>query len=265
MRRDSVPLLRCPRCQGGGLVPGGDTAELLFGPLTCTRCDARFPVSEGVADLSPDHPEPEGLLQRGFNLPLVARAYERTVRPLAQEALALRRHDAQSEYLVYRSLLGTPPGPVLDLGCGTGLWARRLAQEPGMPPVLGMDLSRAMLEEALAQAREHGAAVDLLRASAPALPFQDGALGAVLLVGGLHLFASLGPLLREVRRVLAPGGRLVASTYLPPGFGPGRWLQAGAGLHPRTEDELHAALDAAGLEGFERLVLPPFILVKATV
>ena len=113
MRRDTVPLLRCPRCLRGALSAGGDAAELLFGPLTCTRCDARFPVSEGVADLSPDHPEPVGWLQRGFDLPLVARGYERTVRPLAQAALALRRHDAQSEYLVYRSLLGTPPGPVL--------------------------------------------------------------------------------------------------------------------------------------------------------
>jgi len=263
VRRDTVPLLRCPRCLRGGLSAGADSAELLFGPLSCVRCEARYPVSEGVADLSPDHPEPAGLLQRGFELPLVARGYERSIRPLAQAALALRRHDAQSEALVYRSLLGAPPGPVLDLGCGTGLLARKLSREPGFPPVIGMDLSRAMLEEALAQAREHGAAVDLLRAQAPALPFQDGALGAVLHVGGLHLFPSIDTLLREVHRVLAPGGRYVASTYLPPRLRAGQWLQASAGLYPRTEDTLQRALKAAGFRGFERLLLPPFILVKA--
>ncbi|MEN9799463.1 MAG: hypothetical protein RL653_3160 [Pseudomonadota bacterium] len=262
MRRDTVRLLRCPRCQRGALRAEGDLAEILFGPLACAGCEARFPVSEGMVDLSPEHADPAGLAQRAFEHPLVARGYEQHLRPAVQRLVSLRGHDAESEYLIYRALLGSPSGPVLDLGCGTGLVARRLAREPGFPAVVALDLSRAMLEETLAQAREHGSPLDVLRAAAPALPFQDGSLGAVLHVGGLHFFPSLELLLREVRRVLCPGGRYVASTYLPPSLGPLRMLHAGMGLYPRGEAELRAALEGAGLVNVERLVLPPFILVK---
>ena len=36
-----------------------------------------------------------------------------------------------------------------------------------------------------------------------------------------------------------------------------------AGLFPRSEDELRSAIAAAGLVNFERMVMPPFILVKS--
>lgn len=265
MRRDTVRLLRCPRCQRGNLEAGGDLGEVLFGPLACAGCEARFPVSEGIADLSPEHADPLGLAQRTFEYPLVARGYEQHLRPAVQRLVSLRGHDEESEFLIYRAMLGKPEGPVLDLGCGTGMVSRRLAREPGFPQVVAMDASRAMLEEALAQAREHGSPVDVLRATAPALPFRDGTLGAVLHVGGLHFFPSISLLLREVRRVLRPGGRYVVSTYLPPALAPVRLLHAGLGLYPRGEPELRGAFESADLVKVERLVLPPFILVKGEV
>jgi hypothetical protein len=62
--------------------------------------------------------------------------------------------------------------------------------------------------------------------------------------------------------VLRPGGRFVASTYQPPGAAQAL-LHRKAGLHPRDEEALRAAVAAAGLVNFERVLLPPFILVKA--
>jgi hypothetical protein len=54
----------------------------------------------------------------------------------------------------------------------------------------------------------------------------------------------------------------VASTYLPP-----RWplsrIHRRAGLYPRTESELRSAVSDAGLVGFERLLVEPFMVVKA--
>ncbi|HYV47462.1 MAG TPA: class I SAM-dependent methyltransferase [Myxococcaceae bacterium] len=262
MRRAIINLLRCPRCHRGALLPEADTAEVVFGPLRCPECQAGFPVAEGVADLVTDRStSSQGAMQRGLEQPLAARSYERYLRPAMQFAVARRRYDRESELLLYRSLLGTPDGPVLDVACGTGLFARTLARELSLPPVVGMDVARAMIEEGMAQAREAGVMVDFVRAEAPELPFQDQSFGAVLQTGALHLIADAARMFLEVGRVLRPGGRYVASTYTPPGPLLTR-LHRRAGLHPRTEDELRSAIAAAGLVNFERLILPPFILVK---
>lgn len=261
MRRETLRLLRCPRCRHSGLQPEGDAEVHLFGPVRCEKCHASFPVAEGVVDLVVEPPASRGF-QRGLEQRLVARSYERYLRPFLQRTLSGQPLDRDSEYLLYRSLLGRPEAPVLDLGIGTGLFARRLAREPDMPPVVGMDLSRAMLEEAVAQAREAGVRMDLVRAEAPYLPFLNGTLGGVLLSDSLHFIEDVGRLLLEVARVLRPGGRFVASTYQPPGGASG-FLHRRAGLHPRGEEELRAAVSAAGLVGFERVLLPPLLLVKA--
>ena len=261
MRRVILDILRCPKCRKGHLAPEADSAEVAFGPIRCAECQASYPVGEGVADLVGER-EAAGALQRGLEQPLVARSYERYVRPALQLAISRQRFDRDSELSIYRSMLGRPEGPILDLGCGTGLFARRLARDPELPAVVGMDLSKAMLEEGVAQAREAGVIVDLVRAEAPELPFQDQSLGAVLQSGSLHLIADASRLFLEVGRALRPGGRYVASTYQPPGF-LARRVHRKAGLYPRGEDELRSAIAAAGLVGFERVLLPHFILVKA--
>lgn len=234
---------------------------LLFGPLRCTECRATYPVAEGVADLVVEH-SAAGTVQRGLENRWVARSYERYVRPALERALTRQSWDVESEYVLYRGLLGRPEAPVLDVGCGTGLLARRLAREPDFPTVAAMDVSRAMLEEGVAQVREAGAAVDFLRAEAPYLPFQDGSLGAVLMAGSLHFVADLGRMMLEVARVLRPGGRWVASTYVPPGA-PTALVHRRLGLHPRGEPQLRAEVAAAGLVRFERVSLPPLLVVKA--
>lgn len=261
MRHALVQLLRCPRCRRGALRPEAPTAVLMFGPLRCPECRASYPVAEGVADLMLEPALASGL-QRGLERRFVARSYERYVRPALQRAFLRQPLDTDSEYLIYRSLLGTPDGPVLDVGCGTGLVARRLAREPDFALVAGQDVSSAMLEEGVAQAREAGATVDFIRAQAPYLPFQDETLGAVLMADSLHYVEDLGRLMLEVVRVLRPGGRWVASTYAPPGSASG-FLHRRVGLHPRGESTLRAAASAAGLVRFERVALPPLLVLKA--
>jgi SAM-dependent methyltransferase len=261
LRRAIIDLLRCPRCRRGALIPEAQGADVMFGPLRCPECHASYPVSEGVADLLGEARDP-GTIQRGFEQPWVARAYERYLRSVFQIFISRQHFDEQSEFAIYRSLLGPPSGAILDLGCGTGLFARRLAREAPDAPVVGLDVSHAMIEEAVAQSREHGIAVDFIRAEAPELPFRDASLGGILQARGMSFIDDVGRLFAEVSRVLRPGARFVASTHLPPRFGAAA-VHRRLGLHPRSEEVIRTAASAAGLTAFERVLLPPFIVVKA--
>lgn len=108
-------------------------------------------------------------------------------------------------------LIGAAPGlRVLDVGCGLGDDAAALATlvAPG-GKVVGVDGSRAMIDSARAR---HGA-VDGLSfevADAYALPFDDASFDACRIDRVLQHIADPAPVVREMARVLQPGGVLVA-------------------------------------------------------
>lgn len=100
---------------------------------------------------------------------------------------------------------------VLDVACGTGVVARLAADKvtPG-GTVTGLDPNPAMLSVARAAAPP-GTALDWVRAPAEAIPFPDGSFDVALCGMGLQFFGDRVAGLREIRRVLEDGGRLVAS------------------------------------------------------
>jgi len=96
---------------------------------------------------------------------------------------------------------------VLDVGCGTGLYALDLAAR-GLD-VTGVDISRPMLERARAKAKHAGLDVQFQESDALQLPFNDQGFDAVLSVTALEFAPDLSAALREAFRVLKTGGRLV--------------------------------------------------------
>lgn len=96
---------------------------------------------------------------------------------------------------------------VLDIGCGTGLYALDLAAR-GVD-VTGVDISRPMLERARAKAQDAGLDVRLLEADALQLPFGENSFDAVLSVTALEFMPDLSVALREAFRVSKTGGRVV--------------------------------------------------------
>ncbi len=95
-----------------------------------------------------------------------------------------------------------PNERVLDLGCGDGRFTARL-QATGAT-VIGVDCSPAMVEAA----RSRNLIVE--EADATALPFGYATFDAVFSNAALHWIRDQDAMLREVRRVLRPGGRFVA-------------------------------------------------------
>jgi SAM-dependent methyltransferase len=112
-------------------------------------------------------------------------------------------------------LLGEVRGArVLEVGCGAAACARWLAKAGAR--VVGLDVSAGMLRHAVEAADLTGITVPLVQASADALPFADGSFDlACSAFGGVPFVADSGAVLREVARVLRPGGRWVFSVTHP--------------------------------------------------
>ena len=100
---------------------------------------------------------------------------------------------------------------VLDACCGTGDLA--LAAERAGGRVTGLDFSERMLE----RARRKSGSVSWVRGDVMALPFEDGRFDAATVGFGIRNVADLEGGLRELARVLRPGGRLACLEITRPG------------------------------------------------
>lgn len=109
---------------------------------------------------------------------------------------------------------------VLDLGAGTGDLTRAV-RDAGARLAVGADFTGPMLRAAAGKTKASGAGGQIawIQADALRLPFADGTFDAVTSAFVLRNLVDLPAALREMVRVLAPGGRLVALdiTHPPPG------------------------------------------------
>ena len=109
---------------------------------------------------------------------------------------------------IARSVSIAPGQRVLDVACGTGVLARALAGrvQPG-GSVAGLDLNPGMLDVARRRAPD----IEWRHGRAESLPFTDASFDAVVSQFGLMFFADRHAALREMLRVLRPGGRLAVA------------------------------------------------------
>ena len=108
-----------------------------------------------------------------------------------------------------------PGERVLDVACGSGVVARLAAQLVGSSgTIAGLDINPGMLAVARSTTPP-GMAIDWHEASAEAMPLPDASFDAVLCQMGLQFVSDKHAALSEMRRVLAPGGRLVLNVPGP--------------------------------------------------
>jgi len=152
--------------------------------------------------------------------------------------------------------VGRVPGKVLDLACGPGIVAEKIA--PLADEVIGVDVTPKMVELATARCKSANLSNCSFRvASAESLPFSGRAFDTVVTRLALHHFQAPADALAEAWRVLRPAGRLVVADIVSSP------IEEEAALHnaiERLRDPTHvrmlSATDLASLvsaSGFEVL------------
>jgi ubiquinone/menaquinone biosynthesis C-methylase UbiE len=186
-----------------------------------------------------------------------ARFWDRTARKYAADVIAdpagyERTLERTQHYL-------RAADAVLEVGCGTGTTALRLA--PCVASLVATDVSGEMIAIAREKAAAQGcvnAVFETARADAPDRP--DGSFDVVLAFNVLHLVAARDAVLRNIHRLLKPGGLFISKTPCLTQMGlPVRLLvpvMQAIGKAPHvaffTDAELEREITAAGFKIVER-------------
>ncbi len=241
-------LLQCPSCHRGGLEPAAGERDAL-----CSECGAGFSWDAGYLDLLGDERQRHTLAQRFLQSRAMAMGYSYFRNLLA---LMLVGYSFEQEVVKVADELELRPGEaVLDIACGHGNFTAAIAERvhPGL--VIGLDISRAMLDEAVKRiGRQDLDNVLLLRADVLNLPFRDSSIPKVNCSGGFHQFPELGNAIAGIHRVLQPGGRFSGSSLFQARTAAGRHVQRimerRSDLHFLERTSLHQKMTTAGFVGF---------------
>lgn len=101
---------------------------------------------------------------------------------------------------------------ILDVACGTGDFSIAIAEASGPGTVVtGLDLSAGMLEVMRQKVARKGleGRIQMIQGNCEALPFTDGSFDRVTIAFGIRNFEHRETALKEILRVLKPGGKLV--------------------------------------------------------
>ncbi len=108
-----------------------------------------------------------------------------------------------------KTVAGDRPVKVLDVGCGTGVFAERVRQAIPSARVWGVDLVAEMLGRGAERWHRHSGMVQPVRGDSERLPFADGSFDFVTCANSFHHYPHQDRAVAEMHRVLNSSGRLM--------------------------------------------------------
>lgn len=156
-----------------------------------------------------------------FTSPAVSFAYERGWRQGFQQA-GFPGPDKEFEMAKeYFAPALADSSTLVDMSCATGLFTRRFAGEDRYDRVLGCDYSDSMLTEARRRisadsvlSELKNTRLELVRLDVGKIPMREGSVDALHAGAAMHCWPDLEAAMKEIYRVLKPGGRYFATTFL---------------------------------------------------
>ena len=191
-------------------------------------------------------------------------------RSILQQLLFGPSHRAIIDRIKSRS--GSQPLRILDIGCGTGIFAERIREALPTAEVVGIDLVDGMLAKGRSRWQRHADSVFAVQADSERLPFDRGTFDVVTCANSFHHYPHQRRAIAEMRRVLRSQGRLM----LVDGFRdrPWGWLiydvcvaSVEGAVHHASAGEIRRMCEEAGFERTAQTVhkgLAPFLLTEAT-
>ena len=134
---------------------------------------------------------------------------------------------------------------VVDIGCGGGYNVKRLLELCPKGHVFGVDISEESVKKSIAVNKNAvGKRCDIVQASVEALPFDDRVLDLATAFETVYFWPDIAENFKEVRRVLADGGRFVVVN--DPGDPNKHWEDKIPGMRAYSAEQIAAAMEAAG-------------------
>lgn len=143
---------------------------------------------------------------------------------MMNDLISFRRHKAWRKFTMAKMRM-SPGASAIDLCCGTCDWTISMAQASG-GMITGLDFSENMLEYGRRKVKESGleSQISLTQGNAMALPFEDNTFDYATIGFGLRNVPDLHQVLREMQRVVKPGGMVVCLELSKPTWQPFKGL-----------------------------------------
>jgi malonyl-CoA O-methyltransferase len=168
------------------------------------------------------------------------------------EKAAIIQHDIGERLFDRLHYLTIKPRYVLDLGCGTGVFFKRLKKHYPNAHIIGLDLAYAMLQQTKTKQGWFRKTGSLINADMTALPFANGVFDLIFSNQVLHWAPEFQTLARELNRVMAVEGCLMFSTLGPNTFMELRQAWSGVDTYQHTNEfmDMHNIGDGLLAEHF---------------